>query len=397
MKHTANTPELAIVMPCLNEAETLATCIRKADGFLRKNHLNGIIIIGDNGSTDGSVDIARKEGARVVHISQRGYGAALFGATEAAEVDLIIMGDADDSYDFSHLMPILEKLRAGYDLVMGNRFKGGIEPGAMPFKNRYLGNPVLSFLGRLFFRSRIGDFHCGLRGFTKEAFNRMKLVTTGMEYASEMVIKATLLKMKIAEVPVKLYRDGRSRSPHLKPWRDGWRHLRFMLLYSPRWLFFYPGMLLALAGVISMGVLIAGPVTINAVTFDIHTMLYAGLAVITGLQAVIFAFLTRISAVRRGLVMRDNLAQLIDRFFHVEAGVITGLILITAGIALSAASLQGWYYHDLGELNPQMSMRTVIPAVVVLSAGIQILFSGFFIGVMRMNTRSVENADFKKG
>jgi glycosyltransferase involved in cell wall biosynthesis len=240
--------ELSVVMPCLNEAETLAACIKKIQASLSQNHIKGEIIVADNGSTDGSQEIATKMGVRVIHVDEKGYGNALMGGIAAARGKFIIMGDADDSYDFTALMPFLDKLREGYDLVMGNRFKGGVQPGAMPFLHQYLGNPVLTFIGRLFFRSPCGDFHCGLRGFTREAILKMDLRTVGMEFASEMVVKATLHKMRIAEVPTTLSPDGRSRPPHLRSWRDGWRHLCFLLLYSPRWLFLYPGALLMLIG-----------------------------------------------------------------------------------------------------------------------------------------------------
>ena len=235
-------------MPCLNEAETLATCIRKARRFIERSGISAEVVVADNGSTDGSIDIATREGARVVHVPIRGYGAALFFGAQDARGRFVIMGDADDSYDFEHLDLFVEALRQGSDLVMGNRFKGGIKPGAMPFKNRYLGNPALSAIGRLFFHCPVGDFHCGLRGFSKAAFDKMDLQTTGMEFASEMAVKATLLKMRVDEVPTTLSKDGRSRPPHLRPWRDGWRHLRFMLLYSPRWAFLYPGVALMLVG-----------------------------------------------------------------------------------------------------------------------------------------------------
>jgi glycosyltransferase involved in cell wall biosynthesis len=256
--------ELSVVMPCLNEAETLATCIKKAQDFLNQNKISGEVIIADNGSTDGSQDIAHSLNARVISVQEKGYGSALRGGIDAAKGKYVMMGDADDSYDFSNMMPYLVKLREGYDLVMGNRFKGGIEKGAMPFLHKYLGNPVLSFLGRLFFKSNIGDFHCGLRGFSKEAYNKMKLKTTGMEFASEMIVSASLKSMKIAEVPTTLSKDGRSRPPHLNTWRDGWRHLRFLVLFSPGWLFLYPSILFCLVGFITSALLITGPFQIGS-------------------------------------------------------------------------------------------------------------------------------------
>src|SRR3954470_11821138 len=289
--------ELSILMPCLNEAETLAACIRKAQSYLERSGVSGEIIIGDNGSTDGSPEIARRCGARVIAIPLRGYGAALYGATQAACGQYCIMGDSDDSYDFTNLDGFLEKLRAGYDLVMGNRFTGEIKPGAMPWKNRYIGNPVLSAIGKTLFRSPAGDFHCGLRGYSKAAFRRMDLRTTGMEYASEMVIKATILNMRITEVPTTLSPDGRDRPPHLRPWRDGWRHLRFMLLYSPNWLFLLPGLALMLLGAVVTGRLLIGPWRIGGVELDVHTLLYASFAIFVGFQITLFGIFYKVLAI----------------------------------------------------------------------------------------------------
>src|SRR5215211_8776310 len=286
IKTDGNRTELSVLMPCLNEAETLATCIKKAQKALEDLNVNGEVVIADNGSTDGSPEIAASLGARVIHVAAKGYGSALLSGIKAARGKYIIMGDADDSYDFTNLGPFLEKLRAGYELVMGNRFKGGIAPNAMPPLHKYLGNPVLTGIGRLFFRSPCGDFHCGLRGFSKAAIQRLDLRTRGMEFASETVVKASLQGLKITEVPTTLSVDGRNRPPHLRSWRDGWRHLRFLLLYSPRWLFLYPGAFLMVAGFISGGWLLQGPVVINNVGFDVQTLLYAAAAIIIGFQAV---------------------------------------------------------------------------------------------------------------
>jgi len=303
MRHTAaadgQSIELSIIMPCLNEAETLGTCIKKASAFLKRSGINGEIVIGDNGSTDGSQKIAIDSGARVINVPFRGYGAALFGASKAARGRWIIMGDSDDSYDFLNLEPFIEKLREGYELVMGNRFKGGILEGAMPWKNRYIGNPALSGIANLLFRSPIGDFHCGIRGYSKDAFERMDLRTTGMEFASEMVIKANLMKLKITEVPTILKKDGRSRPPHLLPFRDGLRHLRFMLLYSPNWLFFYPGCLLMALGILAGGALLAGSVRIVSVTFSTNTLIYCAFMVAIGFQSILFSMLSRVYAISR--------------------------------------------------------------------------------------------------
>src|SRR5256714_522661 len=297
--------EVSVLMPCLNEAETLGTCINKAKASLKSLGVNGEVIIADNGSTDGSQEIARSLGARVVNVERRGYGNALMRGIATAHGKYVIMGDADDSYDFTNLGPFLEKLRAGYDLVMGNRFMGGIKPGAMPPLHRYLGNPVLTGIGRIFFKSPAGDFHCGLRGFRREAVLGLDLRTTGMEFASEMVVKSTLHKLRISEVPTALQPDGRSRPPHLRSWSDGWRHLRFLLLYSPRWLFLYPGALLMAAGLVAGLILLQGPVVVAGVGFDAQTLLYTAAAVILGFQAVAFAVFTKVFAISEGLLPED--------------------------------------------------------------------------------------------
>ncbi|HEV2722568.1 MAG TPA: glycosyltransferase family 2 protein, partial [Thermoanaerobaculia bacterium] len=281
------TIELSIVMPCLNEAETIEVCVAKARRFLDTSGIDGEVVVADNGSRDASREIAGRAGARVVDVGERGYGSALQGGIAAARGRYVIMGDADDSYDFSALAAFVEKLRGGADLVMGDRFAGGVLPGAMPPLHRWLGNPVLSGIGRLFFRSPVRDFHCGLRGFSKAAYERMELRTTGMEFASEMVVKATLLGMRVDEVPIVLHPDGRSHPPHLRSWRDGWRHLRFLLLYSPRWLFLYPGFVLMLLGAVVAGWLLPRPRTLGGVTFDVQTLLYAGMAIVIGFQAVL--------------------------------------------------------------------------------------------------------------
>ncbi len=381
--------ELTIVMPCLNEAETLATCIRKARRFLEVSGVAGEVVVGDNGSTDGSQQIAAREGARVVEVALRGYGAALHGATLQAGGRYVIMGDSDDSYDFARLQPFVDRLREGYDLVMGNRFAGGITPGAMPWKNRYLGNPVLSGVGRLFFDCPARDFHCGLRGFSAEAFRRMDLRTTGMEFASEMVIKATLLGMKITEVPTTLGRDGRSRPPHLRPWRDGWRHLRFMLLYSPDWLFLYPGLLLLAAGVAVGAWLLPGPRHLLGVELDVHTLLYAALAVIVGFQAVAFASFTKVFATAEGLLPEGGRhRRLLDRV-SLEAGLVVGLVLMLLGLGGSFGAVLRWGREDFGPLDVRTTLRGVIPAVLALTIGLQVALSAFFLSVLQLKVRRV--------
>jgi glycosyl transferase family 2 len=379
--------ELSIVMPCLNEAETIETCVKKAQRALRENNIRGEIIVTDNGSTDGSQAMAAGLGARVVEVEARGYGNALMGGICAARGKYVIMGDADDSYDFSNLGPFIQKLREGYDLVMGNRFKGGIKPGAMPPLHRYLGNPVLTAIGRLLFHSPCGDFHCGLRGFSKNAVMRMDLRTTGMEFASEMVVKATLHKMRITEVPTVLSPDGRSRPPHLRSWRDGWRHLRFLLLYSPRWLFLVPGMLLMVAG-LAVGLwLLPGPRSIGSITFDVHTLLYAGMAILVGFQAVAFAVFTKIFAISEGLLPEDPRLNKMYRFFNLEVGLIVGIILAMVGIVGSLYALDIWGERSFGPLDPSQTLRMVIPATTCFTLGCQIIFSSFFLSVLGLRRR----------
>lgn len=370
--------ELSIVMPCLNEAETLAICLEKAQKYLEKQGIAGEIIVADNGSTDGSQAIALQMGARVVPVPEKGYGSALRGGIAAARGQYIVIGDADDSYDFSNLSAFLEQLRAGKELVMGNRFKGGIRRGAMPFLHQYLGNPVLTWLGKLFFASPCGDFHCGLRGFSKAAIERLNLRTTGMEFASEMVVKASLHKLKIAEVPTTLSPDGRSRPPHLRTWRDGWRHLRFLLLYSPRWLFLYPGLLLMLLGLAVTLWLLPGPRGV----FDIHTLLFAATAIIIGFQSVAFAIFTKVFAISEGLFPKDSRFDRVFRYLNLEVGLLAGSLLLLIGIAGSVYAFTFWGATSFGHLDPVQTMRIVIPSVTCLALGVQIIFSSFFLSVL---------------
>ena len=376
------TIELSIVMPCLNEAETLETCIRKAQRALHEHGISGEIVVADNGSTDGSQLIAARQGARVVDVAAKGYGNALMGGIKASRGAFIIMGDADDSYDFTDIRPFVDKLREGYDLVMGNRFKGGIRPGAMPPLHRYLGNPVLSGLGRLFFSSPCGDFHCGLRGFTRAAIERMSLRTTGMEFASELVVKATLCDMKIGEVPVTLSPDGRSRPPHLRSWRDGWRHLRFLLMYSPRWLFLYPGFALVIIGIATGLWLLPGPRQVGGVTFDVHTLVYSAAAIFIGFQSILFALLARIFAVTEGLVPPDPQLEKLFRIVDLEKGIIVGGVTMLAGLVASFYALSEWGRRLFGPLDPTQTLRVVIPAVVALTLGCQITLSSFFFSIL---------------
>lgn len=374
--------ELSIVMPCLNEAETLEACIRKAQTSLQENHLLGEVIIADNGSTDGSQAIAERLGARVVPVAGRGYGNALLGGIAAARGKFVIMGDADDSYEFTNLMPFVSKLREGFELVMGNRFRGGIKPGAMPPLHRYLGNPVLTGIGRLFFNCPVGDFHCGLRGFSKAAIDRLDLKTTGMEFASEMVVKASLQGLRITEVPTTLSPDGRSRPPHLRSWRDGWRHLRFMLVYSPRWLFLYPGLLLMLVGLVAGLWLLPGPQHVGGVTFDVHTLLYAMLAVLLGFQAVLFSVFTKIFAISEGLMPEDQRLNRLFKFVTLEVGLVVGAMLVLGGLAGSVSAVGLWREKSFGDLNPAQTLRTILPSVLALALGFQIVLSSFFLSVL---------------
>jgi len=380
-------PEVSIVMPCLNEAETLAVCIEKAQKYLRENGVDGEVLIADNGSTDGSQEIAMNLGARVVSVKAKGYGSALMGGIQAARGKYIIMGDADDSYDFENLGPFVEKLRAGYELVMGNRFRGGIKPNAMKPLHKYLGNPVLTGIGRLFFRSPCGDFHCGLRGFSKEAILKLDLHTSGMEFASEMVVKATLHQTRISEVPTTLSPDGRSRPPHLRSWSDGWRHLRFLLLYSPRWLFFYPGLLLMLLGSLVGVWLLPGPQLIKGIGLDVHTLLYAALAIIVGFQSVIFAMFTKVFAISHGLLPEDERLNKVFQSINLEVGLRAGAVMLLAGIAGSVYALSSWGAHSFGPLNTSETLRIVIPSFTAITLGIQTIFSSFFLSVLGMKQR----------
>lgn len=379
--------ELSVVMPCLNEARTVAICIKKALDCMERNGVAGEVVVADNGSTDGSQQLAEEAGARVVAVSEKGYGNALMGGFRAAQGRYIIMGDADDSYDFSSLESFLEKLREGYQLVMGNRFRGGIAPGAMPLHHRYLGNPVLTGIGRLFFHSKMGDFHCGLRGFHRDILEILDLRTTGMEFASELVVKSELNKLKITEVPTRLAKDGRGRPPHLNSWRDGWRHLRFLLLYSPRWLFYYPGMLLVLAGLFLFGWLLPGPKRILNVVLDVHTLLYASGFIVLGTQAIMFGFFARVFAISEGLMPKDpKLATRLDAL-PLEKGLVAGVLLVLCGLIGSLLALGAWRSLGYGDLDVTSSERLVIPSVTCLLLGGQLIMGSFFLSLLRLGRR----------
>ena len=384
--------ELSIIMPCLNEAETIARCIEKAKTGIQRSGVCGEIIIADNGSADGSPAIAKKLGARVVPVKEKGYGSALRGGIRAALGKWILMADADDSYDFSEADRFVKKLQEGFDLVMGCRLPvggGTILPGAMPWKNRWLGNPVLSFIGRFFFKCPAHDFHCGMRGFTRAAFEKMELQTTGMEFASEMVIKATFKKFKITEVPITLHQDGRSRPPHLKPWRDGWRHLRFMLLYSPRWLFLVPGFLLSTLGTICAAALSVHDLKIGAVELNVGTLMMACMAVIMGFQLIAFAFFTRVFAVAEGLLPDDPRLTRIFRIFTLEKGIIVGLTVLLVGTILMLRALWLWQQAHFGLLpSTEENLRRLIPAATLMILGVQGVFSSFFMSVLGLKTVS---------
>ncbi|HLZ94170.1 MAG TPA: glycosyltransferase family 2 protein [Candidatus Dormibacteraeota bacterium] len=385
---TATRLEVSIVMPCLNEAETLPRCIQTAQRALEDGGFAGEVIVADNGSTDGSIAIAKELGARVVEVRRKGYGSALIGGITAAEGAFVVMGDADASYDFAAIAPFIERLRAGEDLVVGNRFLGGIEPGAMPWSHRWLGNPVLTRLSRVFFHTPVGDMHCGLRAFRRAAFERMQLRAVGMEFASEMVIKASLKGMRISEVPVVLRPDGRSRPPHLRTWRDGWRHLRFMLLFSPRWLFLYPGLALLAIGVLLSIALLPGPLRIGGVRLDIHTLLVAGFACLLGYQLVLFAIFTKFFAIREGFHPPHPALERVSHLATLEAGLLAGALMSLVGLVALIAAVLSWHSAGFGNLDPSLTMREVIPAVVLLALGTQTVFASFFLSILGIDSES---------
>jgi glycosyltransferase involved in cell wall biosynthesis len=380
-------PELTVVMPCLNESETLADCILQIRDAVDSQGIATEILVADNGSTDGSIEIAESLHARVVRVTAKGYGNALRGGIEAARGRYVMMGDADMSYNFGDIPKFLSDLRSGSDLVMGNRFLGGVKPGAMPPLHRYLGNPVLTTIGRLFFRCPAGDFHCGLRGFSKDAYRRMDLQTTGMEFASEMVVKSSLFGMKITEVATTLSPDGRSRPPHLRSWRDGWRHLRFLLLYSPRWLFLYPGLALMLTGLLAGAWLLPGPRPLGHTVLDVHTLLYAACAFMLGYQAVSFALFTKIFAIREGLLPEDARLSKLFRYVTLETGLIIGALLLLLGLAGSFWAVSIWSGRHFGNLDAGVMLRRVLPSVLALMVGGQTIFSSFFLSVLGMKRR----------
>jgi glycosyltransferase involved in cell wall biosynthesis len=384
-------PKLSIVMPCLNEAETLATCIGKARNALDELAIAGEVVIADNGSTDGSQEIARRSGARVVDVSERGYGYTLRGGVSAALGEWIIIGDADDSYDFGSIAPFVRQLGQGCELVMGCRLprgNGRIMKGAMPWKHRWIGNPALTFLGRLFFKSPANDFHCGLRAITKNAFLKMNLTSSGMEFASEMVMKASLAKLRVAEVPITLHKDGRSRPPHLRSWQDGWRHLRFMLLHCPMWLFCVPAIVLFTAG-LAVGIrLLFGPLVIGNIGFDTNTLLVCAMAIIIGQQIATFGLFARKFASLQRILPRSERLEKILSCIGLEKGLIVGILLILFGLAALVVAFLSWRQEGYGAMSYPQSLRIVIPAVTLITTGVQLCFSSFFFQLLAIASKS---------
>ena len=379
--------ELSVVLPCLNEQETVGICVEKALASLKASGIQGEVIVADNGSTDGSIELAQAAGARVVHVTQRGYGNALRGGIQAALGRYVLMADSDDSYDFSHVPRFLEQLRSGSDLVMGNRFLGGIRDGAMPVLHRYLGNPLLTAIGRLFFHSPSRDFHCGIRAFRKDSYERMDIRSTGMEFASEMVVKASLLRMTVSEVPTTLSPDGRTHPPHLRTWHDGWRHLRFLLMYSPRWLFLYPGIASIIVGLATCIWLLPGPRRIGHVGFDFHTLAYGFAAILVGFQLLAFAVFTKIFAITEGLLPEDPRLNRMFQYIKLETGLLFGALCVGIGVSGSVLALSSWARSSFGPITSDNLLRLVMLSVFALILGPQIIFSSFFLSILGLRRR----------
>jgi glycosyltransferase involved in cell wall biosynthesis len=379
--------ELSVVLPCLNERETVGLCVQKAVAALANAGISGEVIVADNGSTDGSIELAESAGARVAHVSQRGYGNALRGGIQSAHGTYVLMADSDDSYDFTHIPRFVEQLRSGSELVMGNRFLGGIRGGAMPLLHRYLGNPVLTAVGRLFFHSPVRDFHCGIRAFRKESYERMDIRSTGMEFASEMVVKASLLRMKVSEIPTTLSPDGRSHPPHLRTWHDGWRHLRFLLMYSPRWLFLYPGIASIVIGLATCIWLLPGPRRIGGVVFDFHTLAYGFGAVLVGFQLLAFAVFTKVFAITEGLLPEDPRLNRMFEYIKLETGLMAGALCVALGVAGSILALSAWARSSFGPITSDNLLRLVMLSVFALILGPQIIFSSFFLSILGLRRR----------
>lgn len=377
--------EISILIPCLNEAATIRTCVEKALLAIRNLGLDGEVVVADNGSTDDSVELAELAGARVVKVEKAGYGSAISGGALECRGEFILMGDADNSYNFLEIEPFVKAWKNGASFVMGNRFQGGIEKGAMPFLHRWLGNPVLSFIGRLFFSTGFGDFHCGMRGFTREAFNHMELISPGMEFASEMVVKASLLNLPVAEVPVKLYRDGRGGAPsHLNTWSDGWRHLRFLLLFSPRWVFFYPGLFFVFLGLMLSTLLTKSVLPFQTFKLDLSTLLYSNCLVIIGFQLIFFYLLSQAFARREGLSIRSGIGM---HWFRLEKGLAVAVFLVLCALWLSFSALAYWKAEKFGPLNPQIVLRKVIPAASLFILGFQVMSVSFYLSFLQLGKK----------
>lgn len=385
--------ELTILMPCLNEAATVGKCVEKARAFLERSGVAGEVLVADNGSQDDSRRLAEQAGARVIEVPQRGYGAALSAGVSAARGRFVIMGDADDSYDFSRLERFVEKLREGYPLVMGNRFRGAILAGAMPALHRYLGNPVLSFIGRVFFRTRVGDFHCGLRGFDRAALLGLRPRTPGMEFASEVIVRAALAGWRIAEVPIVLHPDGRGRPSHLRSWRDGWRHLRFLLLFCPRWLFLYPGLFLLAGGVALTAILYGAPLRVGRAGLDIHSMLYASAAALLGMQLCLFSLFARVFAQNSGLLPPHPLLEKLLAVATLERGLLLGLATSLCGVLWSGAAFWEWRETGFGALDPRIMMRDTIPAATLMVGGMEVALASFFLSLLTWRSGGAGTVD----
>lgn len=380
--------KLTILMPCLNEAETLASCINKAKLQINKSKIKTEILVADNGSTDGSQKIAKLMGAKVINVKEKGYGSAIFYGSLAAKGDWIIVGDSDDSYNFSKLDNFVNKLNEGYELVVGNRFLGGIEKGAMPWKNRYIGNPILTKVGQVFFNCPVKDFHCGLRAYTKSAFKKMDLRTSGMEFASEMIIKANLFKMKIAEVPTTLSKDGRSRPPHLKPWRDGWRHLRFMLLFSPFWLFFVPGLILFLLSAVVYTLLLFGPVQIGLITFDVHTLFFAQAGIVIGVLSMMFSVFIKVFGIKEGLLPKSSRLKILQKYLKPEFSAIVAFLMILLGLFIGLTALFAWGEVGFGQLTTNLFLRKISFSTTLIILGSEILLAVFVLEFLTIPKRN---------
>jgi glycosyltransferase involved in cell wall biosynthesis len=379
--------DLTILMPCLNEAETLATCVRQAVTAIDASGITGEVVVADNGSTDGSQEIARAEGARVVDVATRGYGAALIGGIEAARGKYVMMADADASYHFEHLPRFLPKLDEGYDLVMGNRFAGAIEPGAMPPLHKYLGNPILSAAGRIFFSIPVRDFHCGLRAFRRDAILALNLRTTGMEFASEMVVKSSLAGLRMTEVPTTLSPDGRTRPPHLRSWSDGWRHLRFLLLYSPRWLFFYPGVAAFLVGAVLSAALLPGPLRVGAYNFDVDTLTYALGMVLIGAHIMVFAVSAKVFGTQEGFLPVNPKFERLFKVITLETGLLAGCLLLLLGAGILGYAIFLWHAAGFGALSATRMLRLTLPSATLLMLGVEVIFASFFLSLLGLNRR----------